>query len=354
MHKLSPQNMLLIGRNWSTRGNNNDFEHFLNFFPESISLTSKELSNFDNRLFRYIKYKTLNSCYSSLSVALEYNAFIKFIRNDIKLVHYWFGDHDYYYGYWFKRLFGAKVVINLFFSIEELQRRMPNKVHLQNADLITCSGKAQLEYLKQFIDEDKLAYLPLGVDTNFFTLPVNNNYRDKDLIICIGNNRRDYRILKKVYLRLKSIKPNIKLKLAGSKPGQPFFAELPEVEFLPFLNDHKFRKLYRKASLLVLPLLEGGSSQTLNEALACGLPVITNNFPNLSDYTKTKAVIQYSPGDYIGMTNACLNVLNDKKKHIEMSNEARRHILKYDFFKIKQQLISIYSDYLGFNIMVDH
>ena len=45
---------------------------------------------------------------------------------------------------------------------------MPNKLHLKNADLITCSGKAQIEYLKEFIDEKKLAYLPLGVDTKVF------------------------------------------------------------------------------------------------------------------------------------------------------------------------------------------
>ena len=29
---------------------------------------------------------------------------------------------------------------------------------------------------------------------------------------------------------------------------------------------------------LILPLLEGGSSQTVNEALASGLPIVTNEF----------------------------------------------------------------------------
>ena len=147
---------------------------------------------------------------------------------------------------------------------------------------------------------------------------------------------------------------DIKLKLAGSEPGKSFFTDLPEVEFFPFLDDLKFRKLYRKASLLVLPLLEGGSSQTLNEALACGLPIITNKFPNLSDYTKTNAVIQDTPGDYIGMSDTCLEVLDNKKKHLEMSNAARGHILKFDFVNIKDKLINIYSDYLDLNIVVDN
>ncbi len=353
MYKIFPQNILLIGRKWSSRGQNNDFEHFLNFFPGSINVTSKELKKFDNKIYRYLKFKTGNSCYSSLSVALEYEALFKLIRNDIKLIHYWFGDHDYYYGYLFKKTFGTKLVVNLFFSIEELENRMPNKLHLKNADLITCSGYAQLEYLQKFIDKKKLVYLPLGVDTIFFSTPKHFKERNENLIVCIGNNRRDYKTLKKVYLRIKENLPNIKLKLAGSTPGKFFFSDNPEVEFLPFLEDVEFRNLFRKASLLILPLLEGGSSQTLNEALSCGLPVITNKFPNLSDYTKTEAVIEHHPGDYEGMAKSCIDLLKNKKKLSAMSDAGRKHIKKFDFIEIKNKLIDIYSEQLGIKIKMD-
>ena len=119
MNNLSSKKLLIIGRRWSSRGLNNDFEHFLSFFPGSMHVTNKELNNFDKRIYRFLKFKTGNSCYSSLSVALEHQALIKIIKHKIKLVHYWFGDHDYYYGYLFKRIFGIKLVINLFFSIED-------------------------------------------------------------------------------------------------------------------------------------------------------------------------------------------------------------------------------------------
>ena len=353
MKKISSYNILYVGRNWSTMGTNNTFNNLLKFFPKSVSVTSKDLKSFDNRIYRYIKKKTGNSCYSSLSAALEFHAFKKSIYNNIKIVHYWYGDHDYYYGYLFRKIFGSKIIINLFFSLEELERRMPNKFHLKNADLITCSGKAQIEYLNKFIDKKKLAYLPLGVDTQFFCPSRNKIKRDKNLIICVGNNRRDYVTLKKIYAILKCQRPNIKLKLAGSNEGKDFFLDFPEVEFFPFLSENKFRDLYKKASLLILPLLEGGSSQTLNEALSSGLPVITNNFPNISDYTDSECVLKFSPGDYQGMAYSCLKLLNDDKKIIAMSKEARSHILKYDYSNIKQNLISIYADYLGFEIMED-
>ena len=195
-----------------------------------------------------------------------------------------------------------------------------------------------------------MVYLPLGVDTKFYSFSDNLNERDKNLMVCIGNNRRDYETLKKIYLKLKKSNPNIKLKLAGSQPGKVYFTDTPEVEFLPFLNDNEFRDLYRKASVLILPLLEGGSSQTVNEALASGLPIVTNEFPNLSDYTKTDSVIKHLPGDYKNMANSCLNILNNRQKFLKKSKAGRKYIEKYEFQNIKNRLLDIYRDNLGFNL----
>ena len=77
MKNLYPNNLLFVGRNWSTMGANNTFENLLNFFPEAINVTSKDLRGFDNRFYRYLKNKTGNSCYSSLSAALEMGVFKK-------------------------------------------------------------------------------------------------------------------------------------------------------------------------------------------------------------------------------------------------------------------------------------
>ena len=350
MKKLSPNNLLFVGRNWSTMGANNTFENFLKFFPKSINVTSKDLKGFDNRFYRYLKKKTGNSCYSSLSVALELNVLKKSIGNNIKIIHYWFGDHDYYYGFLFKKFFGSKIIINLFFSLEELERRMPNKFHLKNADLITCSGKAQIDYLSTYINRNKLAYLPLGIDTQSFRPTRGKISRDKNLVICVGNNRRDYKTLESIYLILKESRPNIQLKLAGVPQGKDIFLNYPEVEVFPFLSEKEFRSLYNRASLLILPLLEGGSSQTLNEALSSGLPVITNTFPNLSDYIKTKAVLSFPPKDFTSMAHACLDLLNDEKRSNIISKKARLHMLNYDNSIIKKKLINIYENYLGFKI----
>ena len=108
MKNSSPKNLLFVGCNWSTLGANNTFGNLLKFFPEDIYVTSKDLRGFDNRFCRYLKYKTCNSCYSSLSVALELEVLKKLIANDIKIIHYWFDDHDYYYGFLFNNFLVLK------------------------------------------------------------------------------------------------------------------------------------------------------------------------------------------------------------------------------------------------------
>ena len=70
MHVFKPST-----EGWLGKYENNTFENLLKFFPEAINVTSKDLRGFDNRIYRYLKNKSGNSCYSSLSVALEFNVF---------------------------------------------------------------------------------------------------------------------------------------------------------------------------------------------------------------------------------------------------------------------------------------
>ena len=144
--------------------------------------------------------------------------------------------------------------------------------------------------------------------------------------------------------------PELVLELAGADRAKQVFKNIPDVIFHPFLSDNDFRDLFQRASLLVLPLLEGGSSQALNEAMACGLPVVTNLYPNLSDYTGTNGVITCKPGDVRAMAAACRTILKDENRRQHMSQAARNHVLQYDYSCIKERLLEIYHDHLSLSL----
>ena len=45
MKRISTENLLFVGRNWSTMAKNNTFENLLKFFPGSLSVTSNNIAN---------------------------------------------------------------------------------------------------------------------------------------------------------------------------------------------------------------------------------------------------------------------------------------------------------------------
>ena len=105
--------------------------------------------------------------------------------------------------------------------------------------------------------------------------------------------------------------------------------------------------------MLILPLIEGGSSQTLNEAMASGLPVVTNDLPNLRDYVTEEAVFLSPVGNVEMMVRDCYKLLTDQNKLNNASQSARDHSLQYNFKNIRQIILNLYSNKLGYKIDKD-
>jgi len=345
---------MLVARSWSQRGENTDFQKFFNYFPGATTITNTKSVRFDNFIYRKLKRIADHDGYSSLSVALEWEVFKLSLIQRPKIIHFWFADHDFHFSGFTAKLTGAKIVGNFFFSIEEFERRIPDKNHLKHLDLITASGKKQMDYLANYFPKEKIAYLPLGIDTEFFHPPEKQESRvSPPVLLHVGNNRRDFKTLRDVFLCLQKQIPDIQLELVGGASAKALFNNIKNVKFHPFVTDVKLVKIYQNASILLLPLLEGGSSQTLNEAMAVGLPVVTNNLPNLEDYISKDVVLLSPPGDAELMVVQCLILLKNAKLWNEISRKVREHSKQFDFQEIRTKLIDIYRNHLGFEIIGD-
>lgn len=352
IRNISHSQLLLIARRWSQRGQNTDFDHFFNWFPGAKIVTSKDALTTPYRLFKKLGTMTGQDGYTSYSAGIEFAAIKKTLKYRPKLIHFWFADHDYHYAWRMAKLIGARIVGNFFFSIEEFERRIPNKGHLKHLDLITSSGRKQMDYLTQFVSPDKIAYLPLGIDTEFYHPPNKLERWGKPFtLLHVGTNRRDFHTLKKVFIELKSIFPDIHLEFVHGKEAEDIFKDMDSVKFYPFLSDEELVKVYQKATLLLLPLLEGGSSQTLNEAMATGLPVVTNRLPNLEDYISNSCVSMVPVGNVEMMVSECKRLLEHKDQWESATIAVRENSLQFDFKCIRKQLLEIYKEHLGISVV---
>lgn len=353
MQAIREYDFLLVARRWARRSRYTSVERFLHFFPNAHTVTSEQAFKRPYRLLRRLCNRAGNDGYTSHSVGIEMAAFRQIFCHFPKLVHFLYADHDYYYAGRIASIFGAKVVGTFWFSIEEFERRMPNKAHLHHLDLVIATGRAQMKYLARFVPAERLAYLPLGVDTNFFRPPKTpeNRWKENPRILQVGNNRRDFNTALSVFQRLKKRCPDLEMHMVGCRELAPQFAQEPDVIFYSFLNDEQLLNLYQKSTLLLLPLLEGGSSNALNEALATGLPVVATNMPNLKDYVSNDCVFSCPQYDIDSMVEASLKLLKDRKVWCVTSLAARQTAVRFDWQRVRCQLLSLYKEYLHVSVL---
>lgn len=349
---IQPSEVLFVSRQWVARGKNTDFNHVFSWYPGARIVTNENAILRPYFLLKALADHTKRDGYRSLNLGLELAALWEIAKKRPKLVHFLYADSDLHYLGYITRWLKIPLVANFYFSIHEFERRMPHKKFLKTISLITATGRSQKEYLSNFVSPEKIAYLPLGIDTRFFKVPAHNvlRFQQKPVILHVGVNRRDFSTLKRIFLELKSRYPEISFQMVHGAAVKDQFQDLPYVYFHNFLSDEQLLEVYQKASLLLLPLLDGASSQTLNEAMATGLPVVTTDLPILSEYSVGTGIQLCKKGDAKGMVEACINLLENQGFWEESSRLARVGAERFDFSKIKGSLFDIYREKLGLNI----
>jgi len=100
--------------------------------------------------------------------------------------------------------------------------------------------------------------------------------------------------------------------------------------------------LYRKSDVLLLPITDCTANNTLLEAMACGLPVVTNDVGGIRDYASDRFALFTGPGDADLMADQLIQLLDNDSLRDKMSREAREKALHYDWRIIANQTKEIY------------
>ncbi len=343
---LDEADVLLVARRWHRRGSHTSVERFLDSFPDAQQLTTDDLRQRPDRLLHLLAAAARHDGYTIWGVEFEARVVARSLRRRARprIVHFLYGDHDVHFSGRALRALGVRTVATLYFSIEELERRMPRKRHLRQLDLVLATGHDQLAHLAQHVDPDRLAFLPLGVDTGFFA-PDPDVAPVPGRLLQVGRNRRDLATLREAYALLAP--SGATLQFVGCDEADVPFAGADGVSVRPHLTDEELRAAYREAEVLVLPLLEGGSSNALNEALACGVPVVATDRPNLADYADPACVTLVPPDDPVAFAAACRALLDDPVRRRSSAAAARRHALTLDWGRVRERLLGHYDDLLA-------
>ncbi|RLF39565.1 MAG: hypothetical protein DRN00_01540, partial [Thermoplasmata archaeon] len=217
---------------------------------------------------------------------------------------------------------------------------------LRRADWVVTHGPQDYEKIKRLTR--RVSFVPLGVDATVFRPLVENvqelkesiiENAEKKVILFVGrlNPVKDLPTLFKAFKMLSRERDDLALLVIGSGVEETRYREMVEqmgiadkVFFLGFVPHDNLPVYYNIADVYVLPSLWEEWSNTIMEAMACGVPVVATNVganPYLIKDGETGFLVP--PREPRALAEKIAFVLDNPELVKEIARKARAEIVKY-------------------------
>ncbi|MEJ8842232.1 glycosyltransferase family 4 protein [Lacibacter sp. H375] len=244
------------------------------------------------------------------------------------------------------------------FSIKKVMRRLFLRWVYKHVDIALFTGTAnKAYYLQHGLKEHQLRYAPHAVDNDRF-YDVNGLYEEQgnkwrqelgiscdEVVFLFAGKfepKKDPVTLLEAFLSVNA--KNTRLVLVGNGVLEPVLKTLAasseRVIFLDFQNQQLMPVVYRLANVFVLPSKGPGETWGLsvNEAMACGLPVMVSNRCGCADdlVYENGFIIKAGKKEEIAQIIRELSVNSQILE--QMSSESLKRIIKFTFVSIAEAI----------------
>jgi glycosyltransferase involved in cell wall biosynthesis len=249
----------------------------------------------------------------------ELRAFAGCLAARYDLVHFLDGEHS---GQFLPRLLkfaglSSVRVVASFHQPPDVAKKLLNPALLRKLDQIVLVSPSQLPYFKQYVDRDRLHIILHGVDTDFFRPSPAPNMSCRIRCITTGHWLRDWDAFRAVARAM----PQIAFDVVSYQA--PPLGDLPNVHLYRGIDDESLARLYRRADILFLPLLESTANNCLLEGIASGLPVVATDLEAVRTYLPNGEAIVVASNRVHNFIDALSRLQNDPDFRAAMGNKAR-------------------------------
>jgi glycosyltransferase involved in cell wall biosynthesis len=235
--------------------------------------------------------------------------------------------------------------------------------YFENIDAIIVLSLKEKDYFNQKTN-GRAYYVPHGIDTDFFSAVseahlLKKQHRKQFRCLTVGQWKRDFRTLERVIHSLahkdKSICFDIVIskRMIDAHPHKSYLNRIlnhQNVGWYDRISDRKLRTLYKNANVLLLPLESAVANNSILEASASGLPIVTTDVGGTGNYTTDDFSILTESGSSEEMVDAVLSIKNTPAKDFFRSKKAREYVQKrYSWDIVSEKVIGIYHQLLNQN-----
>lgn len=281
--------------------------------------------------------------YRACSLELEWLAWRATRRGFDGPIHYLWGERDWSLLARLPLARGNPRVATFHGCPDELPDVLPScRRQLTRLDALILMSEVQRGFFESMgVARDRIHVIHHGVDCSYFQPgPLPMQARRK--VLFVGNHRRNFALLKEVCARL-GANPEIQVEVIAPKERRMYVDGLANVTFLSDVSGEDLRSRYRDAMCLLMTAESATANNAILEAMASGLPIVSENVGGIGEYARPDCAILCKPGSAEDLVAGVTALRSDPHRAASLGTAARRRASELDWPVVARRTTQIYE-----------
>lgn len=340
---IEDHKVLFLASTDGTQTGRSGYTTLSEYIPNSILLEAhrKRANNIIKRLSDAITARISLSRWSRRSsIRMEYKAYSILRKQKIDIIHYLWGDRDICFMDFFKKQGNLKLVISLHNCASMLDGTFNFPRRFKNFDALILMSKVQQPYFeKAGVPPEKIHVVLHGIDCDHFKPADEPKNENTFTLLSVGSWQRNFTVLSEICKRLGEVS-DIKINIISSPKFKYLFEGQKHITFQSKLSDEELLRAYQHASCFLMTAGDATANNALLEALACGLPIVTERVGGIPEYVNERCAVFSESVD--AFVKNIIKIANSKRLQQEMGLAARERAEELDWRKSATIIKEIY------------